>query len=432
MSHSRTVIEPANGLTVLIGPNNCGKSAVVTALQILAHNANSTYVRRHDEKTCEVIVETDDGHEVKWSRSKNGSPRYEIDGQEYDRLKGQVPPQLHAALRLPKVASDKEEFDIHFGEQKEPVFLLNDTGKAAAQFFASSSDAIRLVEMQAKHKTRILQSRRDFKRIDEEVEVLESSIAVLESTSDLDSDLNKLEQQFAALSEDSNRIDLLASLTRRVNQFQRQLVFQSAVTDSLTTLTAPPRLEPVEAIARVTNRIMELDTDLHRQDQRLGPLSVLTAPPALQPTEQIANSIQRIEHQASVSKQTALVAKVFDAMAEPPKLDDDQPLLRLVTSLSKANRSLNGLDNKTRRFAELTEPPQFSELQGIEAAIKNLESASRSFKRLSKQVVEIDKHLSAVESETKQWAAENPTCPTCGSATEANRLLRSGGEECHG
>jgi predicted ATP-dependent endonuclease of OLD family len=60
MSHEHTVIEPAAGLTVLIGPNNCGKSAIVAALQILASNENSTYVMRHGAKECSVKVETDE------------------------------------------------------------------------------------------------------------------------------------------------------------------------------------------------------------------------------------------------------------------------------------------------------------------------------------------------------------------------------------
>jgi exonuclease SbcC len=77
MSHARTVIEPADGLTVLVGPNNCGKSAVVAALQILCHNDNSTYVTRHNERECTVTVETDDGHIVEWCR-KNNSPRYTV------------------------------------------------------------------------------------------------------------------------------------------------------------------------------------------------------------------------------------------------------------------------------------------------------------------------------------------------------------------
>ena len=38
MSHSHTVIGPADGLTILLGENNCGKSAVVSALQTLCTN----------------------------------------------------------------------------------------------------------------------------------------------------------------------------------------------------------------------------------------------------------------------------------------------------------------------------------------------------------------------------------------------------------
>ena len=73
MSHEHTVIEPAAGLTVLVGPNNCGKSAVVAALQILCHNDSSTYVLRHGEKECSVKVETDDGHTVEWRRKNSPS-----------------------------------------------------------------------------------------------------------------------------------------------------------------------------------------------------------------------------------------------------------------------------------------------------------------------------------------------------------------------
>src|ERR1700684_329073 len=102
MSHGHTVIEPAAGLTVLVGPNNWGKSSIVAALQILCHNENSTYVVRHGERECSVKVETDDGHAVEWCR-KNDSPRYVVNGELFDRLGGHVPEAVHQALRMPFV-----------------------------------------------------------------------------------------------------------------------------------------------------------------------------------------------------------------------------------------------------------------------------------------------------------------------------------------
>ena len=72
---TNTRIEPAAGLTVLAGPNNCGKSAVVAALQILCNNDPLTYVLRHGERECSVRVETDDGHVVEWRRKHSPRPR---------------------------------------------------------------------------------------------------------------------------------------------------------------------------------------------------------------------------------------------------------------------------------------------------------------------------------------------------------------------
>ncbi len=121
MSHAETVIEPAAGLTVLVGPNNCGKSAVVSALETLCHNAAGAYMVRHDEKEARVTVETDDGpttddrHTFVWRR-RGTAVSYIIDGREVHRLRGSIPEDLHTHLRLPKVEAGAagDPFAIHF------------------------------------------------------------------------------------------------------------------------------------------------------------------------------------------------------------------------------------------------------------------------------------------------------------------------------
>src|SRR5436190_22921338 len=89
MSHGHTVIEPAPGLTVLVGPNNCGKSAVVSALETLCNNASGAYMVRHDEKEVRVTLETDDGHKHKleWKR-KGNVVSYVIDDVDVHRFMG--------------------------------------------------------------------------------------------------------------------------------------------------------------------------------------------------------------------------------------------------------------------------------------------------------------------------------------------------------
>src|ERR1043165_8491549 len=86
MSHVRTVIEPADGLTVLVGPNNCGKSAVVSALQALCRNERGDYMIRHDADAAKVTVETDDGHTITWRKKRGMGGAYTIDGKSESRL----------------------------------------------------------------------------------------------------------------------------------------------------------------------------------------------------------------------------------------------------------------------------------------------------------------------------------------------------------
>src|SRR3954466_12960241 len=143
MSHAHTVIEPVAGLTMLVGPNNCGKSAVVEALQILCRNSRKDYMLRHGEAECAVVLLTDDGHCIEWRRKKRGSTSYLVDGQRFDRLGGDVPDEVHKVLRLPLVECERDGLDIHFGEQKSPILSLLNSQSVAAKFFASSSDAIR-------------------------------------------------------------------------------------------------------------------------------------------------------------------------------------------------------------------------------------------------------------------------------------------------
>ena len=175
-------------------------------------------------------VETSDGHTIRWER-KN-SPKYVVNGELFDRLsRGGQPEQLQQALRLPKVdAGEGTSFDIHFGNQKSPIFLLDSPQSAAAKFFASSSDAIHLVEMQRRHKERLADKHREKTRLEGESKQLTAEREALQPTMQIDHRLKALEQRYLELGQLKDRLVLFERDAKDAGgPVNRRAPFQRAV-----------------------------------------------------------------------------------------------------------------------------------------------------------------------------------------------------------
>ena len=231
MSHGRSVIEPTAGLTVLVGPNNCGKSAIVHALQTLCYNRPNEYAIRHDQKEARVTVETDDGHVLKWRRKRGGSAGYEIDGEPIGRLgQGGVPEALHALLRMPKIESidGQAVFLVHFGLQKSPIFLIDDPPARAATFFASNSDAESLLQMQRLHREKVKTARQDQTKLSREIDDREKLLAATASLSELNDRVGELETSFSQIEQASQRIEALSGQIRKMKIAARLLESRAA------------------------------------------------------------------------------------------------------------------------------------------------------------------------------------------------------------
>ncbi len=341
MSHEHTVIDLADGLTVLAGPNNCGKSAVVTALQILCYNDPSTYVLRHGAAQCRVTVETDDGHVIRWSRKKNGSPRYEIDGQQFDRLGkggGQVPAQVHEILRLPRVRSERDEFDVHFGTQREPVFLLNDSPGAAADFFASSSDAIRLVEMQSLHKQRVKQANLDQKRLTGEIAGVSDTLAALQPLEQALSELDRIEIRYRAWQDEQARIESLNITIRAWHCQQSAMIAQQRRLAELKPLHQPPNLTDVRSLRQLVSAIVNETATLNRTGVQQIAMALLDAPPTpvdSGPLQRLLGSLEQTTRSVNAAQ---CAARALQPLLPVPELTDTSCLQRLVQDLTRARR----------------------------------------------------------------------------------------------
>jgi len=385
MSHSHTVIEPADGLTVLVGPNNCGKSAVVTALQILCHNENSNYVLRHNERECSVTVTTDDNHTIQWARTET-SPRYLINGQLFDRLDRSTPDLLHQCLRLPKVRTDNDlEFDVHFGEQKSPVFLLDKPESHAAQFFASSSDAASLVEMQKLHKQRTAEARKESISLQASIEKLGCELSILSATQEIERSVEEADSQFKTI----------AQLWGEMAKLRNHVI----------------------SIANASHQFQQVS-------QRARAVHELREPPTLLNENVLRQLIASLHDQSYFLEQLQFSCSVFEDLSAPPMLADDAVLKSRLRELQKSARAATLANNNASALRSLMNPPcapldtapitnMARELSKFELELTNattlVSTKSQEFKELEQQL--------------HNWALHNPTCPLCGGKVDSANLL---------
>lgn len=461
MSHARTVIEPADGLTVLVGPNNCGKSAVVAALQILCHNETSTYVMRHGERECSVTVETAEGKIVQWRRRK--SPAYFVDGTELSRLeRSEVPEEVLRALRLGKVSSDgHREFDVHFGEQKSPVFLLDQSGSHAAQFFASSSDAASLVEMQKLHQQRMSEARKERIRLDAEAERLALDLAILTKADPIGVSIHEAEAQHAAIERRSADVVQLTDDLRVLNEASGRLKHRDAEAAALTLVQPPPSLEPTELLSRLVGQLTQTGAEWVRQSaladalvqvrpapvlvdelplsRLIGDLSVaarthdrldaecdMVQPLMLPPHRADADSLKALMREiAAVNHRMAGMqqrAKVLGYLAAPPSMANEAVITHDLDLLRRGFASLGRAEAACRQLGHLTPPAELTDSTEISRLLTELTQSHAAVSVQELQVSRVADELQQAEASLLRWAEDHRVCPTCGGTLDPARV----------
>ena len=432
MSHEHTVIEPSDGLTVLIGPNNCGKSAIVNALQVLCNNSKSTYVLRHGSKECQIIVETDSGDSICWSRKKSGSPKYVINGQTFDRLKGKVPDEVHQILRMPTVDADKESYDVHFGEQRSPIFLLGDKEKAAAQFFASSSDASRMVEMQSLHKNKVRRNTIDLDRLKKEKVALQKELDALLPIEKLREKADKCQTAYEELQTQTATQKTLSAAMGKLSAVGNRANFLTAVSAILAAVPKPIEIAPTAELRRLSQQLESAAAAKLQLEQSCDALESLEQPPQLGDTRSLQALIAQLEDSTKLQQRLERDAKTLGALGSPPELSPVKELGQQIDAIELAQLKGRALAAQNEWLSKVQPPEAPVSTVAIRQTIAAVEDAFSRHEQVGQLLSQTEKDLTEAETEFENWIVQHPQCPTCGGALSIDTLpCGAGGDGQH-
>ncbi len=425
MSHKKSVIEPAEGLTVIVGENNSGKSAIVDALQVLCGNVKGDYMVRHGEKECSVKVETSENDVVEWKR-KGTTVSYNINGKDIHRLGGSVPDELHEILRMPKVETEGgDPFDVHFGEQKNPIFLLNESAGRRALFFASSSDAVKLIEMQRLHKKNIQNAKWEETRLIKDEAEYKSRILKLLPVEKTKENLEHIEKDYKTLCDGFIFIEDLKNNIIKIEKAKKVGLEWENIKKALAPLLKPPLLKDIKPFIKLINSIEKEKKDIENNLKTETVLKMLETPPSLTDTKHLENSIiefKKIEEKEIKYNENIKLAS--DRLEAPPQIKDAAPLKNIIEELRKSYDKIEYLESNVYISNKLAPPPALENASHLRDIIKKIEIMNRNCEKTEQNLNEADKNFVSAKAELDEFIERiGSVCPTCGQKVSSKNFL---------
>lgn len=124
-----------DGLTVVTGPNNSGKTAMIRAVYGAFTNARGTKYVRHGKASCEVALDFADGRSIVWEKGEKIN-RYVLDGKTLNKVGQGAPPETTSLGVLPVEASGRELWPQFAHQFVGQVFLIDEPGSVLAEAIA--------------------------------------------------------------------------------------------------------------------------------------------------------------------------------------------------------------------------------------------------------------------------------------------------------
>ncbi len=167
LSHRDTSIPLVAHVTVVSGVNDVGKSAIVEAFRALAYNDCPDTLMRHGAPFMRVTatLRSADGQEqhIQWERVRKGSPKvfYRLLDAKMAIVREtpspkDVPDWVQSMLGI----SMRDTLDVQIGDQKRPVFLLDETPAQRAAILDIGRESQHLRNLRERWKAQVDTDRR--------------------------------------------------------------------------------------------------------------------------------------------------------------------------------------------------------------------------------------------------------------------------------
>jgi DNA repair exonuclease SbcCD ATPase subunit len=385
-----------DGLTVLTGTNNAGKSALFRAVRGAFTNTPGYAFVRTGAPHCEVDLEFDDGQKLTWQKGK-GVNKYIINGKPFPKVDRGIPAEVRSFGVEPIQVGDKELWPQIAPQLTGVVFLLNETGSVIAEAVA---DVERVKQLTSALKA-CDSDRRDVRA---DLKTRDETAATLATQRTSFAGLDIIVEQMAELdkrSEAGGRLEkALLNLERLANKLHAATADVEAlrgVEEVAKLLPSDERANDAERLGKEIEVLRGLRDRFEAARAAVEGLRDLPAVAALVPSEERVVYVNKFRHGIGIT--VDLVTRYEKAQEE---LDRAQTAHEAL-----ANISLD--DSLVERIQNFSKGVQMARLFQSRYARARSELGA-----LDAEIATCEQQKAEVEADVARLLGSTEECPTCG------------------
>jgi exonuclease SbcC len=261
-SHEDTILSFDDGLNVITGPSDQGKSAIIRAIKWALYNEpRGTEFIRNGTAGAKVDIEFSNGFRIVRERTKSRN-RYTVitsDGSDtvFEGFGSEVPEEVVKAHGMPKVMLDRDYISsLNISEQIEGPFLLSEPGSIRAKAIGRFT-GLHIIDRAVRDC--IVDIRRENQSRERLLKDAESVDNALEKYNDLDLIKNKID----TLDQSLNKLDGLINKMKRLGALNKKLY------------NLKEQVSYVEKVLSITAKLDECTTLLTYVSECVGKLKKL-------------------------------------------------------------------------------------------------------------------------------------------------------------
>ena len=226
-SHTNSTFRLSSGLTVITGPSDAGKTAIIRALRWFAFNeptgeAFLHTIRNPDGSIKEAVdqvkvsVTFDNGITITKTRRK-GKTTYTHSAFPTAWEKAEIPPEIKETLGLVKQQYGDFETCLNFAFQLDAPFMLSESASVGAKVLGKLAGTEIVDKSISEVNKKTHQTRNDISYADKQIGEIDVSLTEYFDLDRFDAELKIAEAAFTKLKEDQSRH---VTLTALMNSYQ--------------------------------------------------------------------------------------------------------------------------------------------------------------------------------------------------------------------